>query len=219
MPNSPRIIARKIWRRHIRPIALIVLILTTFRSAVADWNDVPTASMKPSILEGDRIFVNKLAYGLKVPFTTWHVARWNTPRRGEVVVFNSPADGSRLVKRVVGVPGDVVQMIDERLYINGRPLQYEPVDGQVIESLGGHSHAVQFLPGVPAMRNFGPIRVPAGEYFMLGDNRDNSADSRYFGTVRLDQILGRSSRVVISFDYGRFYLPRWDRLLEPLDER
>ena len=218
MPNSPRIIARKIWRRHLRPIAIVVLVLTSVRSAIADWNDVPTGSMKPSIVEGDRIFVNKLAYGLKVPFTTWHLARWSTPQRGEVVVFNSPADGSRLVKRVVGLPGDVVQMISERLYINGQPLDYDAEQGHLIETLGEHRHAVQFIPAVPAMRDFGPITIPAGEYFMLGDNRDNSADSRYIGTVRLDQILGRSSRVVISFDYSRYYLPRWGRLLESLDQ-
>jgi signal peptidase I len=209
--------AVKIWRKHVRPIAVIVLILTSFRSAVADWNDVPTGSMKPSIIEGDRILVNKLAYGLKVPFTTWHVARWDTPLRGEIVVFNSPADGTRLVKRVVGLPGDVVQMISERIYINGKPLNYEVEDGQLIESLGRHRHAVQFIPHVRAMRDFGPVTVPPGEYFMLGDNRDNSADSRYFGTVPLNQILGRSSRVVLSFDYDEFYLPRRGRVLKPLD--
>jgi signal peptidase I len=217
MRNSLRITVWEIWRRHIRPIVLIVLVLISFRSAVADWNDVPTGSMKPSIIEGDRIFVNKLAYGLKVPFTTWHLARWDKPCRGEIVVFNSPADGSRLVKRVVGLPGDVVQMISERLYINGRPVQYDVEDGRLIESFGRHSHAVQFLPGVVAMRDFGPITIPPNEYFMLGDNRDNSADSRYFGTVRLDQILGRSSRVAISFDYERFFLPRWDRMLKSLE--
>ena len=86
-----------------------------------------------------------------------------------------------------------------------------------MESLGQRQHAVQFMPDVRAMRNFGPIVVPAGEYFMLGDNRDNSADSRYFGTVRLDQILGRSSRVVVSFDYDEFFLPRWGRVLKSLD--
>jgi signal peptidase I len=219
MADPQPTLIHKIWRRHVRPIAIVVLVLTSFRSAIADWNDVPTGSMKPSIIEGDRIFVNKVAYGLKVPFTTWHLARWDAPKRGEVVVFNSPADGTRLVKRVVGLPGDIVEMVGERLYINGKPLQYEVEDGRLIESLGQHRHAVQFIPGVAAMRDFGPFTIPAGEYFMLGDNRDNSADSRYFGTVRLDQILGRSSRVVISFDYNRFYLPRWGRLLEPLDEK
>src|SRR3954463_445713 len=136
--------AWKIWRTRIQPIAIIVLILTAFRSAVADWNDVPTGSMKPTIVEGDRIFVNKLAYGLKFPFTTWHLARWSTPSRGEVVVFNSPADGTRLVKRVVGLPGDQIWMIDAQLYVSAQPLVSQPIAGtnSAIESLGEVKHTV-----------------------------------------------------------------------------
>jgi signal peptidase I len=207
----------KIWRTRVQPIAVLVLVLTTFRSAVADWNDVPSGSMSPTILEGDRIFVNKLAYGLKVPFTTVHLFHWNTPQRGEIVIFNSPADGTRLVKRVVGLPGDSVLMVNDQLYINGQPLSYQVSNGSIHETLGQHNHEMMVLPNVRAMRTFGPIHVPAGEYFMMGDNRDNSADSRYFGTVKLDQILGRSSAVALSVDYGRHYLPRWDRFLKSLD--
>jgi signal peptidase I len=87
-------------------------------SAIADWNDVPTGSMNPTILAGDRIFVNKLAYDLRISFTTWRLAHWDNPRRGEIVVFFSPVDGTRLVKRVIGVPGDVIAMNGNRLYIN-----------------------------------------------------------------------------------------------------
>src|SRR5688572_14845969 len=93
-----------------RPFVFVILIVLSFRSSIADWNDVPTGSMNPSILEGDRIFVNKLAYDLKVPFTTWHLAAWDNPKRGDVVVFFSPHDGIRLVKRVIGVPGDRVEV-------------------------------------------------------------------------------------------------------------
>src|SRR5262249_49897679 len=124
-----------LWKQQVRPILLIILVLTSFRSAVADWNDVPTGSMKPSILEGDRIIVNKLAYGLKFPFTTWHLARWSRPQRGEIVVFNSPQDGTRLVKRVVGAPGDVVLMLDNRLFINGKPVEYDPLPTSTINVL------------------------------------------------------------------------------------
>src|SRR5688572_25322377 len=102
--------ARRFLRQTLAPIALTVLVLCSFRSAVADWNIVPTGSMNPSIVEGDRIFVNKLAYGLKVPFTTWHLAHWDQPARGEIVVFVSPGDGMRMVKRIVGLPGDTVEM-------------------------------------------------------------------------------------------------------------
>jgi signal peptidase I len=221
----------KFWRDGLRPIIVVVIVLTTFRSAIADWNDVPTGSMKPTIIEGDRIFVNKLAYGLKVPFTTWHLARWNSPARGEIVVFNSPEDGVRLVKRVIGLPGDKIQMIDNRLYINGQPVEDEAVDSSFInalpsterpmhrywtEDLGRAKHPTMSTPAIPAMRTFGPLTVPEVHYFMMGDNRDNSRDSRYFLFVPEDNIVGRSSRVALSLDYDHYFVPRWDRFFKPL---
>lgn len=223
---------RRLWRKQIRPIAVIVLVMLTFRSAIADWNDVPSGSMQPSILIGDRIFVNKLAYGLRFPFTDFSLIRWNTPQRGEVVVFTSPKDGVRLVKRVVGLPGDTVSMRGNQLSINGQLLQYGDLDaetintlpanerlvhGYMVEGLGGTKHAVMTTPATSAMRNFGPITVPPGEYFMLGDNRDNSADSRYIGTVPLKNIQGRSSAVALSLDYQHYFLPRWNRFFKSLN--
>src|SRR5688572_6158974 len=97
-------------RHHVRPVAFVVLVLLGVRSSLADWNDVPTGSMNPTILEGDRIFVNKLAYDLKVPFTSWRLASWSEPARGDVVVFFAPNDGTRMVKRVAAVPGDRVEL-------------------------------------------------------------------------------------------------------------
>src|SRR5262245_38988648 len=117
----------KFWREQIRPLAVMLIVLFSFRSAIADWNTVPTGSMKPTIIEGDRIFVNKLAYDLKFPFTKWHLLEWGDPQRGEIVVFDKPSDGVRLVKRVAAIPGDVIQLIDNRLYINGAPSSYEPL--------------------------------------------------------------------------------------------
>src|SRR5471032_1979047 len=112
------------WRKDIRPLLILGLIVFSIRSSLADWNDVPTGSMKPTILEGDRVFVNKLAYDLKVPFTTWHLAEWANPQRGDIVVFYSPKDGTRLVKRAVGLPGDVIELRNEQLIINGAPVDY-----------------------------------------------------------------------------------------------
>src|SRR5687767_15919450 len=131
--------AAKLWqerlvtfvRRQVAPFAFVVLVLLSFRSSIADWNDVPTGSMKPNILEGDRIFVNKLAYDLKVPFTTWHIAEWDNPERGDVVIFYSPENGIRLVKRVMGVPGDVIELRRNQLFINGKAAEYEPLDPAV----------------------------------------------------------------------------------------
>ena len=91
---------------EIKVFALMLLVISSLRSALADWNDVPTGSMKPTIQEGDRVVVNKLAYDLKVPFTTTEIAKWGDPKRGDIVVLFSPLDGIRLVKRVVAVPGD-----------------------------------------------------------------------------------------------------------------
>jgi len=104
---------RRWWQREIRPLLILVLVLFSIRSSLADWNDVPSGSMQPTILVGDRIFVNKLAYDLKVPFTTWHLAEWSQPSRGDIVVFYSPRDGTRLVKRVVGLPGDTLELRNE----------------------------------------------------------------------------------------------------------
>jgi signal peptidase I len=210
----------------------MALVVFSIRSSLADWNDVPSGSMKPTILEGDRVFVNKLAYDLKVPFTTWHLAEWSNPQRGDVVVFYSPHDEVRLVKRVVGVPGDTVELRNDQLVINGKPMEYGPlgveVSGQLsegerqqslfaTEKLTGHSHAVMAIPGVAAKRSFGPVQVPEGQYFMMGDNRDNSFDSRYYGTVERRRIVGRATEVVLSVDRGHSWLPRKQRFFRALD--
>jgi signal peptidase I len=221
----------RLWR-WVRPILVVVVVLSALRSSLADWNDVPTGSMNPSILEGDRVFVNKLAYDLKVPFTQWRVARWSGPRRGDIVVFESPADGKRLIKRVVGLPGDTIEMRSDRLILNGQSLPYEfgepgtgpaseqsPPAGQPLvgsEDLGGRAHPIQVVPGIRAMRSFGPLVVPQGRYFVMGDNRDNSFDSRYFGTVEADRIAGRAVGVALSVDPDHHYRPRWQRFFTAL---
>src|SRR5258708_39476812 len=98
--------ARELWRKEIRPLLIIAVVLFSVRSSLADWNDVPTGSMRPKILEGDPVFVNKVAYDLKVPFTTWHIAEWSNPRRGDIVVFYSPYDGQRRIEHDdVAAPG------------------------------------------------------------------------------------------------------------------
>ena len=223
-------IAHKIWRDWLRPAALFVLIVTPLKSAVADWNWVPSGSMKPSILEGELVFVNKLAYDLKAPFTTFHLSNWGDPERGDVVVFFSPKDRTRLVKRVIGLPGDRVQMRDDVLYLNGVRQQYSLRDSApflrdvfedanpvvAVEHLEACDHYVMSLPGRLALRNFGPILVPPGHYFMLGDSRDNSADSRFIGPVPRQEIVGRVARVLLSFDPTRYYSPRVQRILQPM---
>jgi signal peptidase I len=223
-------IATKIWREWIRPFALVVLIIAPLKSAVADWNWVPTGSMKPSILEGELVLVNKLAYDLKVPFTTLHLSTWGDPARGDVVVFYSPKDGTRLVKRVIGLPGDTVELRNEVLYLNGIAQTYSPRDSApflrdvfedtnpivAIEHLEACDHYVMALPGRQALRSFGPLVVPPEQYFMMGDSRDNSADSRFIGPISRREIVGRVPRVILSFDPLRYYSPRLPRFLQPM---
>lgn len=224
--------ARKWWRQELRPLAITALAIFAVRSSFADWNDVPTGSMKPTILEGDRIFVNKLAYDLKVPFTTLHIAEWGAPKRGDIVVFYSPKNGTRLVKRTIGLPGDVVELRNDQLIINGSMVEYKPIAEELLhdvstsdragsayasERLPGRAHLVAGIPAAPAMRDFGPYRVPEGSYFMMGDNRDNSFDSRYFGPVKRSRILGHATAVVTSLDRTHYYKPRWDRFFSSLD--
>ncbi len=221
------------WRKEIRPFLVLALVLFSIRSSLADWNDVPTGSMKPTILEGDRVFVNKLAYDLKVPFTTRHIAEWSNPRRGDIVVFYSPHDGKRLVKRVIGLPGDTIELRNNVLVLNGRPVEYQPIAQELLrdvpiedlarsvfasEQLPHQSHLVAAIPAVQALRNFGPVRVADGHYFMMGDNRDDSFDSRYYGPVERKQIVGQATSVVLSFDRKHRWIPRWDRFFTSLGD-
>jgi len=218
------------WKET-KQLAITALVLFAFRSAIADWNDVPTGSMKPTIIEGDRILVDKLAYDLKVPFTTWHLAQWDNPSRGDIVAFFSPADGVRLVKRVVGVPGDRIELVNNQLLVNGQSANYSPLDPKFAgelpaaerplhqfanETVAGHSHPVMATASLRAPRTFGPIVVPEGKYFMMGDNRDNSFDSRFYGCVDRKRIVGRATSVVISLDRDSWYVPRWHRFFTGL---
>ncbi len=226
MSISPRL--ARVWREWLLPFLCVAVVLGSFRSACADWNDVPSGSMKPTILEGDRIFVNKLAYDLKVPFTTIHLAEWGDPRRGEVVVLWSPHDGKRLVKRVVGIPGDTIETRGGRLFVNGQAASYSPLQAQGLrlagysgdeavflsESVEGVTHPIMSAAGFTG--DFPALTVPAGRYFLMGDHRDNSFDSRYWGFAERQRIIGRALGVALSVDPEHSYRPRWQRFFTPL---
>ncbi len=212
---------------EIRVFMLMLLVVSSLRSALADWNDVPTGSMKPTIEEGDRVVVNKLAYDLKVPFTTFEVWKWGDPRRGDIVVLFSPKDGMRLVKRVVGVPGDRIEMRDNQLYVNGDAARWKSIGEEndreqgitlvVEETLEGRKHLVMFTPQIPAVRSFAPLIVPPGRYFVMGDNRDNSNDSRFIGLIDRHRIVGKALAVAFSFDRANHYAPRFNRFFKSID--
>jgi signal peptidase I len=219
------------WQSWMRPLIVVVLIIGAFRSAIADWNDVPTGSMKPSIIEGDRIFVNKLAYDLKIPFTRWQIVGWKNPKRGDIVILFSPFDERRLVKRIVGIPGDEIGMIDNQIFVNRQPAQYLPLNQEIVnqvvedhdssyvffqENIENTHHPVMIMPEKSARRSFSTVEIPVGQYFVMGDNRDDSFDSRSFGFVERRRILGKASAVVMSFNPERRYTPRWSRFMKAL---
>jgi signal peptidase I len=212
------------WLRANKGFVLFMCLFGIFRTAVADWNPIPSGSMHPNLLEGDVVFVNRLAFDLKLPLTDVVLARLGNPVAGDVVTFSSPRDGERLIKRVIALPGDVVEMRNEQLVINGRPASYklldhtlEPIGSglthavRLVETMGGKQRSIQVLPEVDARRNFGPVTVPADQFMVLGDNRDNSADSRYIGFVPRKQLIGRAERVLLSADYQGNWMPRTER--------
>jgi signal peptidase I len=216
---------RTLWLQWIKPMALVSAVMFPFKSAVADLNWVPTGSMKPTILEGDFVFVNKLAYDMKIPLTLERLATWQHPKKGDIVVFFSPADGLRLVKRMVAGPGDAVELRENRLFINDRAMDYEPCDAHpfmdeiyedtlpqvALERGATGRHWVMALPSRPARRSFPRQVVPEGKYFMMGDSRDNSMDSRFFGCVDRRLIVGRVEGIVASLDKNHLYTPRFHR--------
>jgi len=204
-----------------RLFLLFIVLMFVFRSSLADWNEVPTGSMNPTILEGDRILVNKMAYDLRVPFTHISLVKLSDPSRGDIIIFDSENSDKRLVKRVVGIPGDVVEMSNNILYINGIQLRYQNISSTAFtkdksENLLGVEHLVRLRKDGSPMSSFLPVKVPADHYLVLGDNRDHSADSRVIGFVPRHEIVGRSRRVVLSLNYENYYLPRSDRFFHRL---
>jgi signal peptidase I len=220
------------WREWRGYILFFCLVWVPLRSAVIDYNPVPTGSMNPTILEGDVVWVNKLAYGLRVPLTQFHLMQWANPKRGDIVVVLSPQDGMRLVKRVVGIPGDTLSMKDNQLVLNGRTVDYArgSTDYRAIigsklraraffaeENLAGVVHPVMGLAGTQSrFRSFPPTVVPPERYFLMGDSRDNSLDSREYGFAAREAILGKAEGILVSLDTNDTYLPRPSRFFTDL---
>ena len=219
-----RATALRRWLRDNAKFLAFVLLFGVFRTAIADWNPIPSASMHPNLLEGDVVFVNRLAFDLKVPLTDVVVAHTGDPRRGDVVTFFSPQDGMRLIKRVIGLPGDTIEMRGKRLYVNAAVASYEelgladePLAPRGVKALhveedtAGNRHEIQWLARRGERDDFGPLTIPADHYLMLGDNRDNSEDSRWFGLVPREKLIGRAVRILVSADYKDTWAVRFSR--------
>lgn len=211
----------KFWKNY-RSVIIFIALMSVFRSAIADWYEVPTGSMKPTIQEGDRILTDKMAYDLRIPFTHIPIVKLGDPQSGDIVVFDSKAAENRLIKRVIAVPGDTVALENNELIINGKKLKYSELrvnaDSIVqIEELDGQAHTIRLANKGSSLSWFDEITIPDDYFLAMGDNRNNSADSRVIGLIPRSEVLGKAERVIVSLDYDNYYLPRKDRVLMELE--
>ncbi len=200
------------YSRSFFPVLLIVLVI---RSFVLEPFRIPSGTMMPTLLQGDFIFVKKFSYGLRLPVTETKIIETGSPERGDVVVFRLPQNPSiNYIKRVVGLPGDTIVYEDHRLTINGELIDLErspsatPADPVYIEDLDGREHAILITNAYSVKDDV--YTVPEGHYFVMGDNRDNSKDSRFIAAIPETHLVGEAVRVWMHMD-GLSW-PRWDRI-------
>jgi signal peptidase I len=188
--------------RELLTIALLALVLFSARSSLADHYVVPTSSMEYTLMPGDRVLVNKTAYGFRVPFIGWRLSDGAAPSQGEVVVFDSPETGKRLIKRIVAVGGDTVQIRDKHLVLNGETtaLSEEPWHEQIGDRIA------QLNLSAGGGRAYGPETIPDGHVLVMGDYRGNSHDGRMFGVIPETMIYGRAIAVFLRRGEGLTWL-------------
>ena len=201
------------YSRSFFPVLLFVLVI---RSFIFEPFRIPSGSMMPTLLQGDFIFVKKYAYGLRLPVIERKIIETGNPERGDVVVFRLPSDPSiNYIKRVVGLPGDEINYDQHRLVINGELIELERnpaathADPRFVEKLGERSHDILITNPQFSVRD-GVYRVPEGHFFVMGDNRDNSRDSRFIGAIPDSHLVGEAVRIWMHIDGLRW--PRWDRI-------
>jgi signal peptidase I len=217
--RTPKRQRRKSKRSSAWSIGVTILLVLLFRAFVAEAYVIPSGSMEPTLLVGDRLIANKAAFGLRVPWTTWRLLEGRAPQRGEVVIFLDPkGSGETLIKRVVAVAGETVSYREGRLHVNGAPLKRRHINGapgDVLlfrETLDDTSYTIfQRADGLSA--DFAPVKVPRGHVFVLGDNRDDSNDSRYWGPLPLTHLKGKALAVIWSWGDG----PRWRRFFSTIE--
>lgn len=194
---------KKAVRETIESIVIALILALFIRTFVVQAFKIPSSSMEPTLLVGDHILVSKFIYGIPVPFTGIKLLPLRKPERGDIIVFRFPGDKSKdYIKRVIGVEGDTIEVIDKKVYINGRPFE---------DPYGVHLDPLVFPRGMEVRDNFGPFTVPEGSVFVMGDNRDRSYDSRYWGVVRLEEIKGRAFIIYWSWNSNDHWV-RWGRL-------
>lgn len=234
--QNPKGWMKKFFKEWVLTLGIAFLVAFFFRTTIASPRHIPTGSMIPTIKIGEFIFVSMFAYDWHIPFTRKSLSKRSEPERGDIVVFEYPLDASKdYIKRVIGVPGDSIEVRNKRVILNGRPLELEAVDGKNIledldkkypldslqlykETNGDKTYYVMLMDeAYRPSRDFGPVSVPADSYFVMGDNRDDSQDSRYWGFMPRKNLLGKGSFTWFSFDKDHFPFIRFDRLFHFLN--
>jgi signal peptidase I len=228
MPEPEQKKHKSFYKEWIEPFLIAAVVALFIRQFVVEAFKIPSGSMIPTLDIGDHLLVNKFIYGPRIPFTDIRIFTWKEPKRGEIIVFKYPDDEAKnFIKRVVGLPGDKIEIKKGILFINDRPVQIvaqsassekEEGDGSsyygkpmlLEEQLGSVKHRIQYLRD-QSDYDFGPKLVPAESVFVMGDNRDNSQDSRVWGYVKNDKILGRALIIYWSWD-GNDRWVRWERI-------
>ena len=215
------------YKEWIEPFLIAAIVALFIRQFGVEAFKIPSGSMIPTLTIGDHLLVNKFIYGPRIPFTDSRIFSWKTPQRGEIIVFKYPEDESKnFIKRVVGLSGDKIEIRKGKLYINDQVVPVTQVEspensGQQLnpyfakprifdEQLGTVNHRIQYLRDQSG-NDFGPVLIPKESVFVMGDNRDNSQDSRVWGFVKENKILGRALIIYWSWD-GTDHWVRWDRI-------
>lgn len=218
---------RSFYKEWIEPFLIAAIVALFIRQFVVEAFKIPSGSMIPTLTIGDHLLVNKFIYGPRIPFTDSRIFTWKEPQRGDVIVFKYPEDENKnFIKRITGLPGDKIQIINGKLSINDQVVSINPIgapsdasveEGQSFgkpalyeEQLGAARHIMQYLMD-QSHRNEGPWLVPKDSVFVMGDNRDNSQDSRVWGFVKFNKILGRALIIYWSWD-GNGRWVRWERI-------
>ena len=196
---------KRVFWEYFQAILLAVILAFFIRTFVVQAFKIPSGSMLPTLQIGDHLLVNKFIYGFKLPLTDKVVIPVKDPQRYDIVVFEYPVDTSKdFIKRIIGLPGDEVEIIHKKVHINGSPIE---------EPYVHYADRVELPAGVQPRDNFGPVAVAAGKVFVMGDNRDQSYDSRFWGFVDVSKIKGKAFIIYWSWDAGRFRI-RWSRFFE-----
>jgi len=198
---------KKLIKEYLEPFVVAVLIALFIRTFVVQAFEIPSSSMEPTLLIGDYLLVNKFTYGIRIPYTNSKFFQFKKPQRGDVIVFIFPLDRSKdFIKRVIGTEGEKVEIIHNKIYINDR----------LIDDPWGHFVTNDFPRSyLQRMENFGPVVVPKDSLFVLGDNRDNSEDSRFWGFLNVNAVLGKALVMYFSWDRNAeslFGKVRWSRI-------